>query len=345
MNIKVLLLAAATLSAAGYFISSYASQESPRFTKNQKIARTINSDPTSTWIASEEIPANLRFRSRKNLFNLKIEDTLPKNFRTQPFYSKNFSQYPESLDLRDKFPDCQSLHEVRDQSACGSCWAVAAAAAMSDRVCIASDQKDQRRISAEELMECCSECGDGCNGGMLYESWSFWKTDGIPTGNGYGDTNSCKPYLFPPCNHHSSGPYEDCDNKDYNAPSCKSQCSTAGYYKSYRDDKIFARDVYSVRGEQKIIAELNERGSIEVAFTVYEDFPLYKKGIYQHKTGDALGGHAVKLIGYGVEQGIKYWILVNNWNDNWGEHGTFRMIRGQDECGIEGDGVAGNPNL
>jgi len=97
---------------------------------------------------------------------------------------------------------------------------VAAAAAMSDRLCIASDQKDQTRISAEDLMECCTECGDGCNGGLLLESWSFFKKTGLVSGDSFGDKTTCKPYAFPPCNHHSSGPYDDCSKHDYQAPKC-----------------------------------------------------------------------------------------------------------------------------
>jgi len=47
---------------------------------------------------------------------------------------------PESFDSRTAWPKCDSLREVRDQSNCGSCWAIAAAAAISDRICIASNQ-------------------------------------------------------------------------------------------------------------------------------------------------------------------------------------------------------------
>jgi len=34
-----------------------------------------------------------------------------------------------------------------------------------------------------------------------------------------------------------------------------------------------------------------------MAFTVYADFESYKSGVYVHKSGSALGGHAVKIIG------------------------------------------------
>jgi len=42
---------------------------------------------------------------------------------------------------------------------------------------------------------------------------------------------------------------------------------------------------------------------VTAAFTVYEDFVTYKTGVYKHTTGKALGGHAVKIIGYGTENG------------------------------------------
>lgn len=41
-------------------------------------------------------------------------------------------------------------------------------------------------------------------------------------------------------------------------------------------------------------------GPVEAAFSVYEDFLTYKSGVYQHTTGDFLGGHGkfsiVRLI-------------------------------------------------
>ena len=30
-------------------------------------------------------------------------------------------------------------------------------------------------------------------------------------------------------------------------------------------------------------------------------------GIYHHVTGDKAGGHAVRMVGWGVEGGVKYW--------------------------------------
>jgi cathepsin B len=79
-------------------------------------------------------------------------------------------------------------------------------------------------------------------------------------------------------------------------------------------------------------------GPVETAFTVYTDFANYVSGIYHHVSGGVEGGHAVRIVGWGVEGGNKYWKVANSWNPYWGEKGYFRIKRGNSECGIE-DGV------
>ena len=82
------------------------------------------------------------------------------------------------------------------------------------------------------------------------------------------------------------------------------------------------------------------QGPIGAAFTVYEDFANYVSGIYHHVTGQAMGGHAIRIVGWGVESGTKYWKVANSWNPYWGEQGYFRIVRGKNECGIEDQAVA-----
>lgn len=83
-------------------------------------------------------------------------------------------------------------------------------------------------------------------------------------------------------------------------------------------------------------------GPVEAAFSVYADFEAYKSGVYQHTTGSYLGGHAIKILGWGSENGTPYWIVANSWNDSWGMSGYFYILRGSDECGIEDSVVAGH---
>jgi len=344
MDPKSIIFSIACITGALLIASSFINNPpSKPESKYVKMARMINSDPSSTWKANEHVPSSSLLQSFENRLGLKIEESLPETFDQPPAYEIPFSDLPESLDLREVYPNCEAIKEIRDQSACGACWAFGAASAMSDRVCIASGQKDQRRISSEDLLECCDSCGLGCDGGFLYQSWVYWKKSGLVTGSLYGDQKSCKPYQFPPCNHHSSGPFDDCVKHQYVAPRCKSECSNSNYPIPYVQDKILGLSAYVVEGEHQIIQELNKFGSVEVAFRVYEDFFLYNSGVYKHATGEFKGFHAVKIIGYGVDNGVKHWIVVNSWNDNWGDKGTFKMLRGVNHCGIEASGVAGIP--
>jgi len=107
--------------------------------------------------------------------------------------------------------------------------------------------------------------------------------------------------------------------------------------------KHFGADSWNVEGEQDIMKEIFEHGPVETAFSVYDDFPTYKSGIYVRHSNNFLGGHAVKFLGWGVQDGTKYWIVANSWNPNWGDKGTFKIIRGNNECGIEDSANAGSP--
>lgn len=58
-----------------------------------------------------------------------------------------------------------------------------------------------------------------------------------------------------------------------------------------------------------------------------------------------MGLHAVRMIGWGEENGAKYWLVANSWNEDWGDKGTFKILRGTNECGIERELTAGMPKL
>jgi len=76
-------------------------------------------------------------------------------------------------------------------------------------------------------------------------------------------------------------------------------------------------------------------GPVEVLFFVYDDFRTYKSGVYKHTGGGLGGGHAVKMLGWGVENGEPYWLCANSWGYEWGDGGFFKILRGVNECDIE----------
>ena len=94
--------------------------------------------------------------------------------------------------------------------------------------------------------------------------------------------------------------------------------------------------------EASIRQLIYEGGPVEASFHVYADFENYVSGIYHHITGSSLGGHAVRITGWGVENGTAYWRVANSWNKYWGEQGFFRIRRGVSECDIEEQVTAAN---
>lgn len=72
---------------------------------------------------------------------------------------------------------------------------------------------------------------------------------------------------------------------------------------------------------------------METAFTVYSDFMNYQSGVYHHVSGSVEGGHAVKILGWGTESGMDYWLCANSWGTSWGEQGFFRIKQG--DCNID----------
>ena len=66
---------------------------------------------------------------------------------------------------------------------------------------------------------------------------------------------------------------------------------------------------------------------------------FYDKGIYEPIDGDVCPktiNHAVLIVGYGVdkETGKKFWRIKNSMGQDWGEDGYFRILRGENVCGI-----------
>jgi cathepsin B len=255
---------------------------------------------------------------------------------------------PESFDAAASWPHCAKvITDIRDQSACGSCWAVAAAGVASDRLCIATNGSLQMPLSAQD-MAFCSDI-DGCHGGIVINAWIWMRQHGLVTGgqvNGSGPFGAgyCSAYSLPHCHHlgpNSSDPYPRCPVQ--HNPACPKACDPTAIppHNAFGDDKYgFEGNVKIFDTEEVIAAAVRAGGSVEASFRVFEDLEVYAKGIYHHVKGRQLGAHAVRIIGWGVEDGIKYWKIANSWNRFWGEDGFFRVRRGTNECGIEEGAIA-----
>lgn len=346
---KTAVFAAALASAAGTKIE-VGDEHTPL--NLYKIAEEINSKDLTWKAAVNPRFSNATVADAKRILGTILqgeEGYIPAELTRETFPAGDI---PEAFDSRDAFSSCASIiGHVRDQSNCGSCWAFSSTESFNDRYCMKTGDATTL-LAPEDTVSCCSgrKCSFsmGCNGGQPAGAWSWFTETGVTTGGDNSDVgtgNSCKPYSMTSCAHHVEPPagMPACDDVEtYSTPKCTSSCNEATYGTSFSDDKHFASTSYAIKGEENMQREIMEKGPISVAFTVYEDFEAYSSGVYQHESGRNLGGHAVKMIGWGVDNGTPYWTIVNSWNDSWGEKGLFRIIRGQNECGIENDGVAGD---
>jgi cathepsin B len=311
---------------------------------SQELIDYVNTKPGSTWKAGvnkhfEGVPLSVV----KSMMGVKKMPGVNKAALNVVKLAEP-QNLPDSFDSRTNWPHCASIREVRDQAACGSCWAFGAVEAMSDRICIGSNGQETPHLSAEDLLTCCKGfffgCGEGCNGGEPSRAWEYWVNHGIVTGTNFTQHGGCQPYSIPPCDHHTTGRFKPC-GKSQSTPSCQKSC-ISGYSKSYDQDKYYGKSHYAVSSDvDSIKREIMTNGPVEAAFSVYADFPSYKSGVYQHTSGSFLGGHAVRMVGWGVENSVPYWLIANSWNTDWGQEGFFKIISGQDECGIESQIVAG----
>lgn len=218
------------------------------------------------------------------------------------------SALPAAFDGRTQWPTC--VHAVRNQASCGSCWAFAASESISDRFCIASQGATNVILSPQDLVSCDTN-NFGCQGGYVDKSWDYIRDNGLvseeclPYTSGSGDSGTC--------------PWD----------SAADTCVGSGTFRKYH---------VSAHGQHVSIAAAKEalstQGPIEAAFQVYSDFMSYKSGVYRRNSNQLLGGHAVKIVGWGQDtDGTEYWIVANSWGTTWGEQGFFRMAFGQ--CGFE----------
>jgi cathepsin B len=262
---------------------------------------------------------------------------------------------PDAFDSEANWPECAKvIGDIRDQSNCGCCWAFGAASAASDRLCIATNGTVAVPLSAEDV--CFNAETNGCGGGTLFTPWSYIKRTGVVTGgqnlNDTAPTPSdpfygagfCSSFSLPHCHHHG-----DQGEDPYPAegePGCESQRSPSGPVRCDAESSQFSdfdADKFTFSGAvttfpsdaATIQAAIMSDGPVEAAFTVYSDFETYSSGIYQHVSGSYEGGHAIRIVGWGTEDGTDYWKVANSWNPYWGENGYFRILRGSDECGIE----------
>lgn len=216
------------------------------------------------------------------------------------------------------------LTNIRNQHLpiyCGSCWAHATTSSLSDRIKIARNATWPDINIAPQVLISCETEDDGCHGGepIRANMWMHFnevtdETCSIYTARGHDNGHKCSAITI--CKH--CWPHTPCYVPDE--------------YPIYQVDE-FAW----FTGEQNMLNEIYQRGPISCGIAVTDEMEAYTGGIFEDKTGYKEHVHEVSIVGFGEENGKKYWIIRNSWGLEWGEHGFMRLIRGINNLGIETD--------
>jgi len=221
---------------------------------------------------------------------------------------REFMAIPDDFDSRVQWPNCKGA--IRDQGQCGSCWAFGAVEAFDDRRCISTLTSGVVFSSPQALVDCDTQ-DFGCGGGWPEKAWEYMRDQGLPT-------EKCYPY------------------KAYDQ-NCRKTCADGSAWTTVK-----AKTVHTYTSYDDVKTDVIANGPIETWFAVYQDFFNYHSGIYTPTSPVLAGYHAVEVLGWGVQNDVKFWIAANSWGGSWGDKGYFKIKAGTCQFDDVDHFVAGN---
>eukprot|EP00727_Mastigamoeba_balamuthi_P005881 m51a1_g1912 hypothetical protein (1004) ;mRNA; r:808177-813696 len=225
---------------------------------------------------------------------------------------------------------------ARQQGTCGSCWAFTSAAVMEGAMLHATGHAQW--VSPQNLLDCVnygSATYNGCQGFRPDLALAELTESGVKTGGGP---------LFD-VHYQYAGRVQSCQH----SLAAKGNVTVTSYF-TERFDETEGSSLY-----QRLV----QYGPLGIGFNS-RNLDGYKSGIVvptekanclYTSTGYFGADHAVTLVGWGVQNGVKYWVIKNSWGADWGEpkdyttggapEGYFRILRGANACHIAEDVATG----
>ncbi|XP_012944324.1 cathepsin O isoform X2 [Aplysia californica] len=202
---------------------------------------------------------------------------------------------PQRVDWRDK----KVVTPIRDQKACGACWAFSVVETMESMYAIQYNTTPPS-LSVQELIDC-DDNNKGCEGGDICLATRWAQANGVVSESKYpltDHTDSCK-----------------------KVPASVPRVAVDSY------------NCTSYTGKEKsMLALLASRGPIAVAVDA-STWHNYVSGIIQFHCSNLIN-HAVQIVGYDLTGEIPYYIVRNSWGSDFGDHGYLYIKIGDNLCGL-----------
>ena len=229
-------------------------------------------------------------------------------------------ELPTEIDWRTK----GVVSPVKNQGACGSCWAFSATESIESNIAINTGKLPV--LAPQELVDCVpnpQDCGGtgGCEGATQPLGFKYAESHGMAAGGSY--------------------PYRGHDG------TCEMSAKrkVAGI-KSYVE--LPANNYTALMHAVATVGPISI--SVDASRWSFYSGGIYDGSLFTHHCGTTID-HAVQLVGYGTERGKDYWIVRNSWGAHWGEEGYIRIRRygdglepcAEDKRPADGTGCKGGP--
>lgn len=239
-----------------------------------------------------------------------VKPTLPKCPAT-----KSTEPLPDSFNFKTKFTTCSG--PVYTQGLCSSSWAISSVSMFNDRLCQIRNGQNGFKASVQQILSCDTKTSQGCTKGSIMSALEYGRTKGFIS-------EECMPY-------------------DYN--NIPKECNYSTINKC--EEKEFASDYCAVEGIEAIKREIFENGPVASVIPIFNDFLVYKEGVYNPKDSATRidGNHAVKIVGWDNDGKTEYWIVENSFGEDWGVSGTINIKIGLEDSQLDKVGVVVYPKV
>ena len=241
-------------------------------------------------------------------FEVESKKDLPRNFTWGNVDGKNY------------------LTRLRNQHIpqyCGSCWAHASTSMMSDRISILRGGAfPEINIAPQTLLD--FDYNDqGCHGGDYRPAFEYIAKSSI---------------VDEACSQYRARGWEETEGNANVQPRCKDCADGKCFVPENHNEYTVDHHGEIPFSEEAIMTEIYRRGPVGcgVWSDPLEDIEYGFTGVFETtKTGET--GHAINVVGWGVEEGTgkPYWVMRNSWGEYFADGGYVKVFRGNNTLNIE----------
>ncbi|CAL6043485.1 Cathepsin_B [Hexamita inflata] len=280
---------------------------------HQEVVNILENIPGITWKA--KVHESMKDKSNVPLNQIYKSKVLPQAKQASKQFTPVASkEAPDQWDWIQMNPGCSDV--VPEQGYCGASAHVSVMNAFSDFRCFQGKDADRVEYSPQYMLNCdpderCTNC-EGSPIPVLW-AWKFLIDVGtVPS----------------QCVSYKSG-------VTGKTGKCPTSCDDGSQIPALVKAKEVINICISNQANEEAIKQALINGPVSTMLWVYEDLYYYESGIYQHMYGKDMGWSSCEFVGYGEENGVKYWKVKNIWGRQWGENGYFRILRGSPYYGGE----------